>query len=121
MANLDDFLKIRNASSITTGTIDNARLPLDVKTAKIEVTNLIALYSLYNNQVQNGDIVAVNDIQSIFMVTDDTQLNNSSGYTLLVKPAAENISEIENLVKKSSPSLKRKPNSSMRPVMSTWM
>lgn len=99
MSNLDNFLKIRNANSITTGTIDLARLPTKVKTIKVEVANLAALLALTLSSVQNGDIVYVVDIDHLFIVTDDTSLNNISGYTLLVKPNAENIEELENLFK----------------------
>lgn len=97
MSNLDNFLTIRNVGS--TGTIDITSLPTKVKTIKVEVANMSALLLLTLSSVQNGDIVRVVDIDHVYMVTDDTALNNISGYTLLVKPNAENIEELENLSK----------------------
>ena len=74
-------------------------MPKHVKTIKIDVANLTALFVLTIDDIQNGDVVQVLDIEHLYIVTDDTNLNTILGYTLLVKPSATNITEIENLVK----------------------
>lgn len=46
----------------------------------IVVTNQTARFALTTDEVQNGDVVKENDTGIMYFVSDDTNLNNASGY-----------------------------------------
>lgn len=69
-----------DASEITSGTIDIARLPAGALDRLITVDNRIQRYALTRDQVQNGDTVQQLDTGVMYRVVDDTQLNRAAGY-----------------------------------------
>lgn len=71
---------VHDASEITTGTIDIARLPAGALERMIDVDNRQARYALTTNDVQNGDTVRQVDTGAMYRVVDDTKLNKADGY-----------------------------------------
>jgi hypothetical protein len=71
-----------NADNITSGTLDVARLPALAYQTLVTVADQAARYALTIAQVQNGDTVQQLDTLELFLVVDDTQLNNAAGYLL---------------------------------------
>lgn len=71
-----------DASKITSGTIDIARLPQGALDRLITVTNQTARYALTSNDVSLGDTVKQIDNGELYIVTDITNLNNANGYTI---------------------------------------
>jgi hypothetical protein len=69
-----------DASKITTGTIDIARLPAGAISKLITVADEAARFALTTGDVQNGDSVKQTDTDVIYYVVDDTNLDNASGY-----------------------------------------
>ena len=69
-----------DASEITSGTIDIARLPAGALERMIDVADRQARYALTTAQVQNGDTVRQLDTGVMYRVVDDTKLNRSDGY-----------------------------------------
>ncbi len=71
-----------DASAITTGTIDIARLPAAALERMAIVANQAARYALTTATVQNGDTVKQNDTGEMWYVVDDSNLGNSAGYSV---------------------------------------
>lgn len=71
-----------NADNITSGTLDAARLPALAFQQLYTVPDQAARYALTIAQVQNGDTVQQMDTEELWLVVDDTQLNNAAGYLL---------------------------------------
>jgi len=69
-----------DASQIISGTIDIGRIPAAALERVVTVANQTARYALTTATVQNGDSVYQTDIETIFLVKDDTNLNNANGY-----------------------------------------
>lgn len=69
-----------DASDITSGTIDIARLPAGALERMVDVENRQARYALTTATVQNGDTVRQLDTGVMYRVVDDTQLNKADGY-----------------------------------------
>ena len=79
-ATINTTLSNFDASKITSGTIDIARLP---KTAVSELVTVVddgARFKLTKSQVQNGDTVKVTSTEKMYYVVDDTQLSTEAGY-----------------------------------------
>lgn len=71
-----------NASQISAGVLDIARIPPTAIERLYDVANDAARFALTSAEVQNGDTVRVNDTSPgrLFMVVDDTQLSTEAGY-----------------------------------------
>lgn len=69
-----------DASKITTGTFDIARIPNAAMERLVYVADQTARYALTTATVQNGDSVYQNDTLTMYIVIDDTQLNGAGGY-----------------------------------------
>ena len=70
-----------DASKITSGTIDIARLPAAALERCVVVANDTARYDLTTDDVQLGDTVKVTSTNKMYMVTDKSELDNANGYT----------------------------------------
>lgn len=70
-----------DASKITSGVIDIARLPAAALERLIEVEDDTARFELTKEQVQNGDTVKVTETLKMYRVIDDSQLSSEAGYT----------------------------------------
>ena len=96
-----------DASKITTGVLDIARIPATALNNLAVVADEAARFLLTTATVQIGDTVKQTDNGLLYLVKDDTNLNNASGYEEYVastdwsainsKPA--NITEIESITK----------------------
>lgn len=69
-----------DASEITSGTIDIARLPAGALERMVDVADRQARYALTTATVQNGDTVRQLDTGVMYRVVDDTKLNKADGY-----------------------------------------
>lgn len=69
-----------DASKITTGTIDIARLPKGALERLIHVADKTARLALTSEDVQNGDVVKEQDTGVMYYVVDDTKLSEDAGY-----------------------------------------
>lgn len=69
-----------DASKITSGTIDIARLPKGALERVIVVANDESRFALTKSEVQNGDTVKVTQTLKMYFVKDDNQLSTESGY-----------------------------------------
>lgn len=69
-----------DASKITSGTIDIARLPQGALERLVTVSDQNARFALTTASVQAGDIVKQNDTGKMYIVVNDTKLNNANGY-----------------------------------------
>lgn len=78
-----DAARIPNldASKITTGTIDIDRLPQGALERLVKVANQAARYALTAADVQLGDTVQQLDTGVMYVVTDETKLDSADGYT----------------------------------------
>ena len=70
-----------DASKITSGTIDIARLPAAAIERCVVVANDTARFALTIEDVQLGDTVKVTDTNKMYMVIDTSELDNANGYT----------------------------------------
>lgn len=70
-----------DASKITSGTIDIARLPAAALERCVVVANDTARFDLTTSDVQLGDTVKVTDTNKMYMVTNTSELDNANGYT----------------------------------------
>ena len=70
-----------DASKITSGTIDIARLPAAALERCVVVANDTARFKLTSSDVQLGDTVKVTDTNKMYMVTNTSELDNANGYT----------------------------------------
>jgi hypothetical protein len=69
-----------DASKITSGTIDLARLPAGALERLVPVADQTARYALTTASVQNGDTVRQLDTGEMFVVVDEAHLGDSAGY-----------------------------------------
>ena len=69
-----------DASKITTGTIDIARLPAGALERLVTVANETARFALTSSDVQLGDTVKQTDTGVMYYVVDTSKLNNAAGY-----------------------------------------
>lgn len=69
-----------DASKITTGVLDIARIPAGAVSKLVTVADEAARFALTISQVQNGDTVKQTDLDVLYYVVDDTNLDNASGY-----------------------------------------
>ena len=69
-----------DASEITSGTIDIARLPAAALERMVDVANKQERFALTKDVVQNGDTVRQLDTGIMYRVVDDTKLNKADGY-----------------------------------------
>lgn len=70
-----------DASKITSGTIDIARLPAAALERCVVVANDTARFDLTTSDVQLGDTVKVTDTNKMYMVINTSELDNANGYT----------------------------------------
>ena len=80
-----------DASEITSGTIDIARLPAGALEKLVTVSDEAARYSLTKAQVQNGDTVQQEDTGVMYRVVDENNLDKPSGYKVYVAGAASSV------------------------------
>ncbi len=71
-----------DASKITSGLIDIARIPHSAIERLVIVANETERFELTIDNVQNGDTVKQNDTGIMYFVVDETNLGNSSGYQI---------------------------------------
>jgi hypothetical protein len=69
-----------DAAKISSGVFDIARIPASALERLVQVVDQAARYALTTATVQNGDTVKQLDTQIMYVVVDDTNLNNASGY-----------------------------------------
>lgn len=79
-----DFKEVKglDASSIISGTIALERLPQGALERLVPVENREARFNLTKEQVQLGDIVQELDTHEMYVVVDEENLDNDSGYTV---------------------------------------
>ena len=70
-----------DASKITSGTIDIARLPQGALERLVTVTNRTARFALTTSSVQLGDVVKQTDTGVMYYVVDTANLNSEDGYS----------------------------------------
>ena len=70
-----------DASKITSGTIDIARLPAAALERCVVVADDTARFKLTSSDVQLGDTVKVTDTNKMYMVINTSELDNANGYT----------------------------------------
>ena len=77
-----------DASKITTGTIDIARLPQGALERCVIVADDTARFKLTTASVQKGDTVKVTGTGKMYFVIDDTKLSSEDGYTVYTAGSA---------------------------------
>ena len=87
-----------DASDITSGVIDIARMPAAALERLVIVANQTERYALTTAQVQTGDTVKQDDTGIMYRVVDDTKLNQAAGYVeySAARAAAVDWSGVEN-------------------------
>lgn len=80
-----------DASKITSGTIDIARLPAAALERLVEVETDAARFQLTKSQVQLGDTVKVKQTLKMYKVIDENKLNSEAGYTVYVAGRAAEV------------------------------
>ena len=80
-----------DASKITSGTIDIARLPKGALERCVIVTDDTARFALTTDAVQIGDTVKVTATSKMYFVIDDTKLNTEAGYTVYTAGTATSV------------------------------
>lgn len=68
-------------ASVIEGTLNVSNIPPAALERLITVANQTARFALTKTQVQNGDTVKQTDTGVMYLVIDDTNLNNTTGYT----------------------------------------
>lgn len=71
---------INVAPTNSDGIIPLKHIPVTALERVIVVANQTARFALTTDEVQNGDVVKENDTGIMYFVSDDTNLNNASGY-----------------------------------------
>ncbi|MFW6243347.1 MAG: hypothetical protein ACOC2W_04240, partial [bacterium] len=69
-----------HANKITDGTIDLSRLPQGALERLIHVADETERFNLTTDDVQKGDTVQQDDTSNMYIVVDESNLDNSSGY-----------------------------------------
>lgn len=82
---------VHDASSITSGVFDIARIPVSALERLHVVDNLAAMYQLTKTEVQIGDTVQCDDTKIMYRVVDDENLDNASGYKEYVAGSASSV------------------------------
>lgn len=80
-----------DASKITTGTIDIARLPQGALERCVIVADDTARFKLTTASVQKGDTVKVTGTGKMYFVIDDTKLSSEDGYTVYTAGSATSV------------------------------
>lgn len=80
-----------DASKITTGTIDIARLPKAALDTLVKVADEAARLKLTTASVQTGDTVYVTATNKMYLVIDDTKLTSEDGYKVYTAGAAATV------------------------------
>lgn len=80
-----------DATKITSGTIDIARLPKGALERCVIVTDDTARFALTTDSVQIGDTVKVTATNKMYFVIDDTKLNTEAGYTVYTAGTATSV------------------------------
>lgn len=83
-----------NASQITTGTIDIARLPSGALERCVVVESEAARYALTTDDVQKGDTVKqknTDNSYTMYFVVDDTKLDQAAGYEVYTAGSATSV------------------------------
>ncbi len=80
-----------DASKITSGTIDIARLPAGALERLVTVADQTARYALTINDVQLGDTVKEEDSGLLYFVVDTSKLNSADGYEVYTAGAATSV------------------------------
>ena len=80
-----------DASKITSGTIDIARLPQGALERCIVVADDTARFALKTTSVQIGDTVKVTGTGKMYFVVDDTKLNTEEGYEIYTAGSATSV------------------------------
>lgn len=80
-----------DASKITSGTIDIARLPKGALERLVKVQDDTARFALTTNSVQLGDTVHVVNTNKMYIVIDESKLNSESGYQIYVAGRAAEV------------------------------
>lgn len=95
-----------DASMITSGIIDLAHIPAAALEHLVIVTDDAARFALTVEQVQKGDTVKVDDSGLMYLVVDDTRLDEPTGYVEYVagRAAAVDWGGVENKPPSFTPS-----------------
>jgi hypothetical protein len=80
-----------DASNITTGTINIARIPKSALNVVKDVANQTARFALTISDVQNYDTVRQVDTGAMYWVVDDTNLDSALGYTVYTAGVASSV------------------------------
>jgi len=80
-----------DASKITSGTIDIARLPQGALERLVTVTNKTARFALTTSTVQIGDVVKQTDTGIMYYVVDTANLNSEDGYSEFTAGSATSV------------------------------
>ena len=80
-----------DASKITSGTIDIARLPAGALERLVTVADQTARYALTTADVQLGDTVKEEDTGLLYFVVDTDELDNADGYEVYTAGAASSV------------------------------
>lgn len=80
-----------DASKITTGTIDIARLPAGALERCVVVADDTARFALTKDKVQLGDTVKVTGTEKMYFVIDETKLSSEDGYTVYTAGTATSV------------------------------
>ena len=89
--NISTSLAAIDASKITSGTIDLARLPKAAVSVLKRVQTEEAMYALTTDDVQIGDTVKVTATGQMYYVVDDTKLNSAEGYEKYTADTASSV------------------------------
>ena len=80
-----------DASKITSGTIDIARLPKGALERLVKVQDDSARFALTTNSVQLGDTVLVINTNKMYLVVDESQLSKEAGYQVYTAGSATEV------------------------------
>src|SRR5574344_10330 len=90
-ASISTTLSNIDASKITSGTIDIARIPKAALAELKIVENDDARFALTTSDIQNGDTVKVESTGKMYYVKDQTKLSTEDGYTVYTADQASSI------------------------------
>ncbi len=82
LKNKSDLNHVHDASKITSGVFDVARIPPVALERLVVVADDTARYALTTDTVQLGDTVKVTSSGYMYLVVDDTQLDTDAGYAI---------------------------------------
>lgn len=80
-----------DASKITSGVLDIARIPQGALERCVVVADDTARFNLTTSQVQLGDTVKVTSTNKMYFVIDETKLNAEAGYTVYTAGTATEV------------------------------